>query len=227
MENKFNYYYSNEAEQFNFYRIPKILFTDKRFAKLSVEAKVLYGLLLDRMSLSVKNNWIDEDNRVYIYFKLEDVQEYMDIGKDKGIKLFSELDSDKGIGLIERKKQGLGKPTMIYVMNFSTNLTELKTSEEAGTNVNVPDDMRNEKVSIDAENEDAEVQTSEKPKSESRVGNIEEISKNAEVLTSEIPTSGLLKNRTQEVGKTDSNNTNINNTEYSNINLSSKREQYQ
>ena len=234
MENKFNYYYSNEAEQFNFYRIPKILFTDKRFSKLSVEAKVLYGLLLDRMSLSVKNNWIDEDNRVYIYFKLEDVQEYMDIGKDKGIKLFSELDSEKGIGLIERKKQGLGKPTMIYVMNFSTNLTELKTSEKSGADVNIPDDIQNGKVSIDADYEDAEVQTSEKPKSESRVGNIEEISKNAEVLTSEIPTSGLLKNRTQEFGKSDSNNTNINNTEYSNINQSyqqdkelSKRERYQ
>ena len=161
MENKFNYYYSNEAEQFNFYRIPKVLFTDKRFAKLSVEAKVLYGLLLDRMSLSLKNNWIDEDNRVYIYFKLEDVQEYMDIGKDKGIKLFSELDSEKGIGLIERKKQGLGKPTMIYVMNFNTNLTELKTSEKSDADVNIPDDIQNGKVSIDADYEDAEVQTSD------------------------------------------------------------------
>ena len=157
MENKFNYYYSNEAEQFNFYRIPKVLFTDKRFSKLSVEAKVLYGLLLDRMSLSLKNNWIDEDNRVYIYFKLEDVQEYMDIGKDKGIKLFSELDSDKGIGLIERKKQGLGKPTMIYVMNFSTNLTELKTSENSDKDVNMSYDAQNEKASIDADYEDAEV----------------------------------------------------------------------
>ena len=97
----FNYYYKNEAEQFNFYRIPKVLFTDKHFSKLSVEAKVLYGLLLDRMSLSLKNDWIDEDGRVYIYFKLEDVQECMGIGKDKCIKLFAEL--DKGIGLIERK----------------------------------------------------------------------------------------------------------------------------
>ena len=122
MENKFNYYYSNEAEQFNFYRIPKVLFTDKRFSKLSVEAKVLYGLLLDRMSLSVKNNWIDEYNRVYIFFKIEDVQEYMGIGKDKCIKLFSEL--EKGIGLIERKKQGQGKPALIYVKNFNSTETD-------------------------------------------------------------------------------------------------------
>ena len=67
----FDYYYTNEAEQFNFYRIPKVLFTDPRFSKLSVEAKVLYGLLLDRMSLSLKNDWIDEDGKVYIYFKLD------------------------------------------------------------------------------------------------------------------------------------------------------------
>ena len=192
----FNYYYSNEAEQFNFYRIPKVLFTDKRFAKLSVEAKVLYGLLLDRMSLSVKNNWIDEDNRVYIFFKIEDVQEYMGVGKDKCIKLFSEL--EKGIGLIERKKQGQGNPALIYVLNF--NSTE--TDEEQKS-----------------ENQTSEFQSSEKPTAE----NVE----NTEVLTSEIPTSKSLKNRSQEVGKTDSNNTNINNTEYSNINLSSKRERYQ
>lgn len=203
MENKFNYYYSNEAEQFNFYRIPKVLFTDKRFSKLSVEAKVLYGLLLDRMSLSVKNNWIDEDNRVYIFFKIEDVQEYMNIGKDKCIKLFSEL--EKGIGLIERKKQGQGKPALIYVLNF--NSTE--TDEEQKS-----------------ENQTSDFQSSENP--------ISEKVEKSEVLTSEIPTSGLLKNRTQEFGKSDSNNTNINNTEYSNINQSykqdkelSKRERYQ
>ena len=202
MENKFNYYYSNEAEQFNFYRIPKILFTDKRFSKLSVEAKVLYGLLLDRMCLSIKNNWIDEDNRVYIFFKIEDVQEYMGVGKDKCIKLFSEL--EKGIGLIERKKQGQGKPALIYVLNFNTTETnEVQNSE----------------------NQTSEFQSSEKSTSEN--------DENTEVLTSDIPTSRHLKSRSQEVVKSDSNNTDINNTEYSNINQSyqedeelSKRELY-
>ncbi len=66
----FQYFCSREAEQFTFYRIPKILFTDRRFSKISIEAKVLYGLLLDRMSLSLKNQWIDGADRVYIYFKL-------------------------------------------------------------------------------------------------------------------------------------------------------------
>ena len=243
----FNYYYKNEAEQFNFYRIPKILFTDKHFAKLSVEAKVLYGLLLDRMSLSLRNDWIDAEGKVYIYFKLEDAQECLGIGKDKCIKLFAEL--DKGIGLIERKKQGLGKPTMIYVKNFSISDAEVKNSvllDKMSTSSNTPD---KEESSNNATLEEIDLKTSENPKSESRVGENEENAKitevkssenptsgvrhSAEVKTSEFPTSRLLKNRSLEVGKTDSNNTDINNTELSDINLSyqvnaelSKREIY-
>ena len=82
VKNSFDFYYGKEAEQFSFYRIPKLLFTDSRFSKVSIEAKVLYGLLLDRMSLSIKNGWIDEENRVYIYFKVSDAMEYMNICKD-------------------------------------------------------------------------------------------------------------------------------------------------
>ena len=123
-----DFFYGNEAEQFNFYRIPKVLFTNKTFLSMTVEAKVLYGLLLDRMSLSIKNNWIDKENRVYIYFKLEEAMEYLNFGKDKCVKLFSELDGENGIGLIKRKKQGLGKPTIIYVMNFSSDTAEVCTS---------------------------------------------------------------------------------------------------
>jgi len=125
----FDFYYGKQAEQFNFYRIPKLLFTDKRFSDVSIEAKVLYGLMLDRMSLSLKNGWVDEENRVYIYFKLEDAMEFMGIGKDKGIKLFAELDYEKGCGLIRREKQGFGKPAMIYVMNFNTEITDEKNEE--------------------------------------------------------------------------------------------------
>ena len=130
---QFDFYYGSEAEQFHFYRIPKMLFTDKRFSGISVEAKVLYGLMLDRMSLSIKNGWIDEGNRVYIYFKLEDAMEYMGIGKDKGVKLFAELDSEKGCGLIQKKRQVLGKPARIYVMNFNTarNQSENETPENS------------------------------------------------------------------------------------------------
>ena len=112
-----DYYYGTEADQYSFYRIPKTLLTDPRYKSVSIEAKVLYGLLLDRMGLSVKNGWMDSDRRVYIYFTQEDAMNLMSCGKDKATKLFRELDKD-GIGLIERKKQGQGRPTRIYVKNF-------------------------------------------------------------------------------------------------------------
>ena len=112
-----DYYYGSEAEQYSFYRIPKVLLTDPRYKGVSIEAKVLYGLLLDRMGLSAKNGWLDSERRVYIYFTQEDAMALMSCGKDKATKLFRELDQD-GIGLIERKKQGQGRPTRIYVKNF-------------------------------------------------------------------------------------------------------------
>ncbi len=110
-----DYYYGNEADQYSFYRIPKTLLTDPRYKSVSIEAKVLYGLLLDRMSLSVKNNWMDIEKRIYIYFTLENVMCMMDCGHNKAVRLFAELD---GTGLIERVKQGQGRPTRIYVKNF-------------------------------------------------------------------------------------------------------------
>lgn len=113
-----DYYYGNEAEQYSFYRIPKVLFTDSRYRGVSVEAKVLYGLLLDRMALSVKNSWLDEGGRVYIIFTISDVMETLGCAEQKANKLLSELDSAKGVGLIERKRRGLGKPNVIYVKNF-------------------------------------------------------------------------------------------------------------
>ncbi len=114
----FDYFYGMQADAYTFYRIPKVLFSDPYFKKLSCEAKVLYGLLLDRMSLSVKNKWFDEQGRVYILFKVEDVCEHMGCCKQTAIKLFAELDSQKGIGLIEKKRLGLGKANVIYVKNF-------------------------------------------------------------------------------------------------------------
>ncbi len=113
-----DYYYGTEAEQYSFYRVPKTLLTDPRFKSVSIEAKVLYGLLLDRMGLSVKNGWMDKERRVYIYFTQEDAMALMNCGKDKATRLFRELDQN-GIGLIERKKQGQGRPARIYVKNFS------------------------------------------------------------------------------------------------------------
>ena len=117
-ENDFKYFYGNEADTYTFYRIPKQLIVDDAFRNLSSDAKLLYGLMLDRMSLSVKNGWFDGFKRVYIYFSMEDVMESLNCSKNKALKSLSELDTDTGIGLIERIKQGQGKPTIIYVKNF-------------------------------------------------------------------------------------------------------------
>ena len=126
MENyEFDYYFNRESEQFSFYRIPKLLFTDGYFKGLSCEAKVLYGLMLDRMGLSVKNGWVDEKGRVYINFTQEDVMELLNCKSQKAAKLLGEL---YDIGLTEKKRQGQGKPNMIYIKNFVS--VQRKNGEE-------------------------------------------------------------------------------------------------
>ncbi len=115
----FKYYYGNEAEQFTFYRIPKLLVTDPYFKEITTDAKILYGLLLDRMSLSAKNGWLDDKKRVYIYFSTEEIMAALNVGRNKALKTIAELDAENGIGLIERAKQGQGKPAKIYVKNFA------------------------------------------------------------------------------------------------------------
>lgn len=115
---KFDYFRGMEAEQYTFYRIPKVLFTAECFRELSCEAKVLYGLLLDRMGLSIKNRWFDEEDRVYIIFTVEELAELLNCGAQKVVRLLKELDVKSGIGLIEKKRLGLGKPNVIYVKNF-------------------------------------------------------------------------------------------------------------
>ena len=110
-----DYFYGEQANLFSFYRLPKVLFTDRTFQKVSIEAKVLYGLLLDRMGLSIKNGWMDENSRVYIIFTTEEIMDALYCADNKATKLLKELE---GCGLIERKRRGLGKPSLIYVINF-------------------------------------------------------------------------------------------------------------
>lgn len=114
----FEYYYGNQTETFNFVRVPWVLFTYPAFAKLSNDAKMLYALLLDRMSLSRQNEWFDEDNRVYIIYTVDEAAATLSCCSEKASKLFKELDDVNGIGLITRKRRGLGKPSIIYVKNF-------------------------------------------------------------------------------------------------------------
>ena len=110
-----DYFYGPQAEQFAFYRIPKALFTDPAFRSISTDAKVLYGLLLDRMSLSARNDWLDDAGRVYIIFTVEEVMDALCCADNKATRLLRELE---GVELIERKRRGLGKPSLIYVKNF-------------------------------------------------------------------------------------------------------------
>lgn len=116
----FDYFYGSESEQFSYYRIPRLLVTGPQFRNLSTDAKLLYGLMLDRMGLSARNGWYDEKSRVYIFYSLREVMTDLNCGHDKVVKLLADLDSTKGIGLIERVKQGQGKPTIIYVKQFTT-----------------------------------------------------------------------------------------------------------
>lgn len=111
----FPYHYGYEAESYTFYRVPKVLFSEPEFKTLSTDARLLYGLLLDRMQLSVRNDWMDEEGRVYIFFTVGSIMEALACGNKKAGQLLAELDDRKGIGLISRVRQGMGRPDRIYV----------------------------------------------------------------------------------------------------------------
>lgn len=114
-EQRTKYFTVSEANSFTFYRVPKVLFVDDKYKAVSTDSKMLYGLLLDRMSLSAQNGWIDKYGRVYQFFTIKQAQELLHFGHDKIIRLFKELDD---ANLIERKRQGQGKASKIYLKKF-------------------------------------------------------------------------------------------------------------
>ena len=194
----FDYFYGNEAEQFTFYRIPKILITSPHFKKISDSAKLLYGLMLDRMSLSIRNGWLDDDNRAYIFFTTNDVMEQMCCGTEKATKMLTELDSEKGIGLIERVKQGQGKPAIIYLKKFyeledtarSTKLSEIESQDFQESKVKT---FENRKTRL------SKIESQDFWKSKNK--------------TFENRKSGLSEIEKQDFRKSKCNNTDINNTD--------------
>jgi len=165
--NQDNYFSEVETEQSSFYRIPKVLMISPRYKELSAEAKLLYGLLLDRMSLSTVNGWRDENGHVFIYFTIAEVMKRLGWGHDKVGRLFSELEK---INLINRRKQGQGKPNVLYVKNFITDIGKI------------------------------------------------------DVKKSIKPLSTQLNSRSQDIVKSDTNNTDINKTDYSDTDLSIYRD---
>ena len=156
----YDYFYGRQAEQFSFYRVPKILFTEDKFWNVSTDAKLLYGILLDRMNLSAANGWLDDEGRVYIIFTIDEIKSALGCAEKKSVKLLDEL--EKKCGLIERKRQGLGKPNLIYVKNFVTDAVE------------------------------------------------------RQFLNCQKDNSGIVENTIQDLSKGQGNNTDINNTEFSN-----------
>ncbi|WP_418494853.1 DUF6017 domain-containing protein [Enterocloster bolteae] len=221
-ELQFDYYRGMEAEQYTFYRIPKVLFTAECFKALSCEAKVLYGLLLDRMSLSIKNRWFDEEDRVYIIFTVEDVMELLNCSRQKAIKNLAELDSEKGIGLIEKKRLGLGRPNVIYVKNFIIKESPEQEEKEPENAVNTQ--KYENHTSRSMENELQEVPKSyfkeyENQTSGSMKNRLQEVPE-SNFKKCENHTSRSMKNRLQEVPKSYSNNTDINKTDLSDTEFS-------
>ena len=112
----FNYFYGNQADQYSFVRIPKSMLVEKPFEDLSLGAKLLYGLLLDRMGTAQKNKWIDEENRVYVVYPISEIQEDLGVSKKKAMDYLAEL---VRFGLVEKKVRGLGFPNLLYIKKFS------------------------------------------------------------------------------------------------------------
>ena len=210
---QFDYYRGMEAEQYSFYRVPKILFTAECFKELSCEAKVLYGLLLDRMSLSMKNHWLDEEERVYIIFTVEEIAELLNCGTQKAVKLLKELDSEKGIGLIEKKRLGLGRPNVIYVKNFlvqkndeeNGDMSDLQNCENHNSGVvkTTIQECPKSQFKNDENHNYGMMKTTIQGCAESQFKN------------DENHNSGIVKITTPECPKSQSNNTDINNTDFS------------
>ncbi len=201
---QFDYFRGMEAEQYSFYRVPKVLFTAECFKVLSCEAKVLYGLLLDRMGLSIKNRWFDEEDRVYIIFTVEETMELLGCSRQKAVKSLSELDTEKGIGLIEKKRLGLGKPNVIYVKNFM--IKDCPEYEEQPGNAETAQKYENH-TSGSMKNRLQEVPKTYFKKCENHT------SGNMKNELQEVPKSNSIKT---DIIKTDSSETDFNETDINN-----------
>ena len=211
----FDYYYGAQAEQFNFIRIPKAMIVDPMFADLSVNAKLLYGVLLDRMNLSMKNRWFDSENRVYIIYQIAEIMEDFNFSKKTAVRYLNELEN---FGLVEKKRRGLGLPSLLYVKNFVV----FQDHSE-------PDDTDFDDVAED-DNLNENMETSRGIQRETSRGVRTYTSRSVDMETSKGVQKETLrgaKSELQEVtkrgpliSKTNSNNININNTKESNNILS-------
>ena len=218
----FDYYYGNESEQFIFYRIPKLLFTDDRFSELSIEAKVLYGIMLDRMGLSIKNKWFDEQKRVYIVFTVDKIMDLLHCREQKANKLLKDLEE---IGLIEKRRNGLGKPNFIYIKNFlgfyKKNDDGMKktveTPENSEDETEIAEEIE-EETDYFSEQNDENLSKSQMQKCENHN------SRNVKITNQELPKSQTIN--TLLINDIDSSDTGFNDTKKINHTVSINNNQY-
>ena len=235
----FDYYYGAQAEQFNFIRIPKAMIVDPMFADLSVNAKLLYGVLLDRMNLSMKNRWFDSENRVYIIYQISEIMEDFNFSKKTAVRYLNELED---FGLVEKKRRGLGLPSLLYVKNFvvfqdhsepdDTDFDDVAKDDNLNENMETSRGIQRETsrgVGTHT-SRSVDMETSKGVQKETLRGVGTYTSRSGDVETSKSVrqvTSRGVKSELQEVtksgpliSKTNSNNININNTKESNNILS-------
>ena len=216
---RFNYYYGNQADQFSFIRIPRVLLLDALFEPLTIQAKLLYGVLLDRMGMSMRNGWLDEENRVYIIYQIAEIQEDLGFSKKKAIDFLTELEQ---FGLVEKKRRGRGLPSILYVKSFMTQAAEAR-SIESGTSTAEVKELRS--AEIDTSNSEkldfrsTEMGTSTAEKSLEDGLKVDLVEPNIQVRSSEIAPLEVPESTLLEVPKSTplKNYNNINNTYKNNI----------
>lgn len=219
---RFDYFYGIEADQYKHYRIPKLLVKHPRFKSLSSDAKLAYGLMLDRMSLSIKNRWLDDKKRAYIIYTLEEIADELGCSQDKATRVLAALDSKQGIGLIERVRRGLGKPDIIYVKNFMA-VSGVDEDEYLEEEMDVPksenevsEEDKKEPTNPCSSTDSAKCGFKKPQNKDSRLREmrIQETVKNG-FSNPQKSDSGLRKNRIQESAECGPNNTDINYTDMS------------
>ncbi len=224
----FDYYYGQESEQFVFYRIPKLLIKDEAFRSLSNDAKLLYGLLLDRMSLSQKNHWFDDKNRTFIIYSIEEIMSDLNCSRGKAVKSMAELDTKNGIGLVEKVRRGMGQPNILYVKNFirknaSPELddADLAPSPENDSSFSLPNhgsfiglEPSTNHADQPVEPVDKSIKSNNKNSRSSKF-DIQEV-QNSNFMNSTYQTSNGFQSELQKVHRLDTNNNYINNTNYNN-----------
>lgn len=239
----FDYYYGAQAEQFNFIRIPKSMIVDPMFADLSVNAKLLYGVLLDRMNLSMKNRWFDSENRVYIIYQIAEIMEDFNFSKKTAVRYLNELED---FGLVEKKRRGLGLPSLLYVKNFIV-LQDHSEPDDTDFNDKSEEDNLSENMEnfVNTEQETSrgvetytsrsvDMGTSKGVKQETlrgegtyTSGSVDvEISKGVRQVTSRGVKSTLQEVTEKDplINKTNNSNTNMNNTDLSNTKTNNTKE---